>query len=118
MVWTISSGTKMTSKAVSYYSYQNDVKVVEVVVQFCRIGEIDTMREKYTAEIYFECKWHDKDLVDKYDPDVNWNPHIYIENAIQLTKEDIKYSVYKPYDNMSIITESRHLKGDPNLNNS
>jgi hypothetical protein len=90
----------------------DESRTVEVLIQFCRIGEIDTMGEKYTAELYIESKWCDKEVSAKYDPKADWNPRIYIENAIQLTLEEIKYVVSK-IDNgeEKMITEIRHVKG-------
>ncbi len=42
---------------------------VEVYIEFLRIGEIDTLNEKYNAEINIECKWIEKDYhINEYDP--------------------------------------------------
>ena len=92
--------------------FSNDVelKVVQVLVQFCRIGEIDTINEKFQAEVYMECTWLDKELSTDYNPKVHWNPELYIENAINLS-EEIKYRVLKINNSSSEITEIRLIKG-------
>ena len=41
---------------------------VEIQIVFIRIGEIDTMNEKYVAEVIIECKWIDIDIYGEYDP--------------------------------------------------
>ena len=62
-------------------SYQNqqvdsELKNVQVVIEFTRIGEIDTMNEKYQAEVIIESKWVEKREMTTYDPDVDWNPKV------------------------------------------
>ena len=52
---------------------------VQVFVEFRRIGEIDTMNEKYQAEFVIEAKWTMADLGGDYNPHIDWNPQIYIE---------------------------------------
>ncbi len=46
------------------------IRHVQVIIEFSRIGEIDTMNEKYTAEFYIEAKWIEKKSFDVYDPKV------------------------------------------------
>ena len=94
----------------SFQSDELDVRIVQVVIEFTRIGEIDTMNEKYQAEVIIESKWRDKLDIIEYDPDVNWNPRLFIENAINEIKENITYRVTKE-NGCSIITEVRRSKG-------
>ena len=51
----------------SYIYDQNSKKLVEIFVQFCRIGEIDTINEKYQAEVCIEAKWIEKQEMTVYD---------------------------------------------------
>ena len=53
-------------------------RVVQVTVEFIRLGEIDTMNEKYNAEICIESKWIEKDLIQNYNPEQHWNPQLII----------------------------------------
>ena len=68
-------------------------RVVQVTVEFIRLGEIDTMNEKYNAEICIESKWIEKDLIQNYNPEQHWNPQLFIENALQEPKEKTKYKM-------------------------
>ena len=86
-------------------------KYVEVSVRFLSVGEIDTMNEKYQAEIYVESKWPaDDPKLTTYDPKVNWNPQLYVENALQDVKEQITYQITESSGSL-IVTETRYLKG-------
>lgn len=92
----------------------NNIKFVEVFIQFVRIGEIDTMNEKYQAEVNIESRWiTNEQLNGKYDPNLHWNPKIYIENAFQEPKEAIKYEVGKDSLNLNnyVVIEKRNVKG-------
>jgi len=84
-------------------------KLVEVSIHFLSIGEIDTMNEKFQAEILIESKWNLDDLTD-YDPKLNWNTKLYVENALQDCKEQITYQHFID-DSCLTIIESRYLKG-------
>ena len=70
-------------------------RTVQVTFEFTRIGEIDTINEKFNAEIYIESKWIETENIQSYDPEKNWNPQIYIENTLQEPKEKVKYSLKK-----------------------
>ena len=35
----------------SFYDDELDIRIVQVVIEFTRIGEIDTMNEKYQCEV-------------------------------------------------------------------
>ena len=86
-------------------------KYVEVSIRFASIGEIDTMNEKYQAEIYIESKWlADDPKLTSYDPKINWNPQLYVENALQDVKEQITYQLTDLSDSL-MVTETRYLKG-------
>ena len=87
-----------------------DIKYVQVVIEFTRIGEIDTMNEKYQAEVIIESKWTENFDIIEYDPDLHWNPKLFIENAINELKETISYRTHKE-NGCTVITEVRRSKG-------
>jgi hypothetical protein len=99
---------------------------------FLRIGEIDTLNEKYQAQASIESRWSIQ--LDKILPNVspdeqnrlihgksislikysefNWHPQLYIENALGDLKEQIRYSAKKSkIDNQIYICEHRDIKG-------
>jgi len=99
---------------------------------FLRIGEIDTLNEKYQAQASIESRWpiqlekilpnlssseqkrliHGKSVsIIKYS-ESNWHPQLYIENALGDLKEQIRYSAKKSkIDNQIYICEHRDIKG-------
>jgi hypothetical protein len=95
------------------YIYESDsIKLVEVLIQYCRIGEIDTINEKYQAEICIESKWIEREPISAYDPRKHWNPMLQIENALQIGSEQVDYHVVRDRDSdFNIITEIRYVKG-------
>lgn len=109
-------------------------KTIEVRVRlvFLRIGEIDTLNEKYQAQASLESRWSmelNKVLVNlssdeqkrllqrksvslvKY-ADLNWHPQLYIENVLGDLKEQIQYSAkISERDDKLYICEHRDIKG-------
>ena len=99
------------SNAPSIYNFEtNNIKYVQVFIEFLRLGEMDTMHEKYIAEVLIESKWTDHNNLGKYDPNVDWNPKLFIENLISVTKENITYTVTKE-NGLNVITEIRQTQG-------
>lgn len=90
-------------------------KTVQVFFLFTRIGEIDTMNERFQAEVRIESKWVDNELnfgdEEAYDSKKHWNPKLHIENALQLTKEDITYNIVRDDEIGIVVTEVRLVKG-------
>ena len=99
---------------------------------FLRIGEIDTLNEKYQAQAAIEARWvvDFQKLVANLSPDdqknlwngksvtlnkyaeTNWHPQLFIENALGDLKEQIRYSAKKAKDsNEFYVCEHRDIKG-------
>ena len=58
---------------------------IRVRCVFLRVGEIDTLNERYTSEIFFEASWFTKDprngSTGKYDPQAgHFNPQLVVLN--------------------------------------
>ncbi|CAF0905355.1 unnamed protein product [Adineta steineri] len=110
----------------------NKVQTVYVRLMFLRIGEIDTLNEKYQAQASIEARWQvefdkllsslspedQKRLADgksvsllKY-AESHWTPQLYIENTIGDLKEQIRYTAKKSKeDNQIYVCEHRDIKG-------
>ncbi|CAM4756415.1 unnamed protein product [Rotaria magnacalcarata] len=105
---------------------------VNVRLIFLRIGEIDTLNEKYQAQASIKASWpvdfnelssclsHDdqKRLLDGKSVSLpnyaqsNWHPQLFIENVMGELKEQIKYSAKKSkQDNQICVFENRDIKG-------
>jgi hypothetical protein len=83
---------------------------VEVFIKFIRIGEIDTMNEKYHSEIRVESKWVDDEIIVEYDKAKHWNPLLDIENSLKELKE-IQYDLLIE-NGVTLVTEIRKFKAD------
>ena len=99
---------------------------------FFRIGEIDTLNEKYQAQASIESRWtteaekilselseNEKDRLNrgksislnKY-AESHWHPQLFIENALGDLKEQIVYSAKKDKRTDQIyVCEHRNIKG-------
>jgi hypothetical protein len=90
----------------------NTIRNVEIYVEFIRIGEIDTMNEKYQAELNIESKWVEtENSYDTYNPNFHWNPKLFIENVLQEPKEQISYEKKIRSDGNFVVIEKRNIKG-------
>ena len=85
-------------------------KLVEVSIEFLSLGEIDTMSERYEAEVRIRSRWYDDEEIDEYDKSIHWYPKLFIVNALPDVKEEIRYRVERLHEK-SIITEIRIAKG-------
>ncbi len=123
----------MTDETLNHPSRQpNKANKVYVRLMFLRIGEIDTLNEKYQAQASIEARWEvkfenlsadlsaddQKHLMDgksvsllKY-AESHWHPQLYIENALGDLKEQIRYSAKRSKDgNEFYVCEHRDVKG-------
>ena len=90
---------------------ENYARVIQVRIEFVSIGEVDTYKEKYQAEIKVNSSWTDSEDLEEYDPDVQWYPKLFVENAIyDKYYEDISYRLTK-VDGKTVVTETRICKG-------
>ena len=105
---------------------------VYIRLMFLRIGDIDTLNEKYQAHASIESRWPVKyeELSSSLAPDdqkrliegksvslinyaqSHWHPQLYIENAVGDLKEQIRYTVKKSRDDGEFyVCEHRDVKG-------
>ncbi|XP_025092548.1 uncharacterized protein LOC112562932 isoform X2 [Pomacea canaliculata] len=121
-------------------SVVTDIKVL-VCVQFFKVGEIDTLKEQYTADVIVRARWREPSLDgqlsetldkgeaelyrnpklaesmgsikqgDMLEPGKYWNPKLYIENAYGDPKENFRYRVMFNEKGEAFISEKRTIKG-------
>ncbi|XP_021369969.1 uncharacterized protein LOC110461026 isoform X3 [Mizuhopecten yessoensis] len=107
-------GSKRRSK--KKQSSRNKVKV-KICVQFFKVGEIDTLKEQYTADVIVKAKWREPSLdgQNKTSESVEfnkmWNPKLYIENSLGDPKEQIRYQVLYNDKGEAYVSEKRVIKG-------
>ncbi|CAF1028908.1 unnamed protein product [Adineta steineri] len=113
---SLSSHIVSTSRIDSQEKKTN-ARIVRVRLVFIRIGEIDTLNEKYQADVYVEGKWTEairisnlnsqqqNDLLNEnkairiekeLGPITDWRSQLYIENAIgQIGEQDVWFTITK-----------------------
>ncbi|UJR07959.1 hypothetical protein I4U23_012238 [Adineta vaga] len=119
-----------TNNTLSFTSLIQSDRTIQVYVRlvFLRIGEIDTLNEKYQAHASIESRWivsfdqfssieqdrllNGKSLVLEKYTETHWHPQLYIENGLGDLKEQIKYSAkLNKIDKEIYICEHRIVKG-------
>jgi hypothetical protein len=82
---------------------------------FLRVGEIDTLNERYYAELLLEASWEEPSFessqTQTFDPTVNWTPELELINGIGELQDDIMYSVRYDKQGLATVTEHHKLKG-------
>lgn len=112
-LFIISKSFKYNFKNIELKDEKRDLeepREIQVSVEFLRFGEIDTMNEKYYAEICIEATWLVNKQMKSYDPKSDWNPKLYIENSLLEPKEENVYEIKRFY-NMTVIKEIKSIKG-------
>ncbi|KAK2159658.1 hypothetical protein LSH36_148g00003, partial [Paralvinella palmiformis] len=90
---------------------------VEVRIVFLKIGEIDTQKEKYTADVFLHAKWREPKLdgqehkSEDIDWDRQWTPKLYIDNVLGEPKESIWYVLCYDDDDRCTVYEKHRLSG-------
>ncbi|CAI9729320.1 cys-loop ligand-gated ion channel-like isoform X3 [Octopus vulgaris] len=95
----------------------NEVRV-QIVVQFAKVGEIDTLKEQYSADVIVKGKWREPALdgqthtaLEGIDIKKYWSPKLYIENTLGDPKENIRHRVNFNDKGEAYIVEKRVIKG-------
>ncbi|KAL5006072.1 hypothetical protein ScPMuIL_017230 [Solemya velum] len=90
---------------------------VQICVQFFKIGEIDTLKEQFTADVIVKAKWREPTLdgqnqtTESVDFSKLWNPKLYIENSLGDPKELLRHRVLYNDSGEAFITQKRVVKG-------
>lgn len=93
-------------------SKEENTRDVFVRVSFSKIYDIDTINQRFQAELLVESKWHEPNI-NSINSDLNkldWKPEIYIENAINDPREEVFNKVVEENGTL-MITEIRKVKG-------
>lgn len=89
----------------------NAPRVVHVEFECLKIGDIDTMNEKYYAEILFNINWTENKMISEYDKKKDWNPMIIIDNIMGKADETIEYkTAINNSSGYTVLTEKRLIK--------
>lgn len=95
---------------------------IDVRVVFIKVGEIDTVRERFHADAFIQAKWREP-LLDGEAKDVEfqsdditarpnfWDPRLYIENVLGEVKESLWYVTSFNKVGQAIVYQRRRVKG-------
>lgn len=82
----LSNATQLIpSSEINRANEENRPIEVRIRCIFLRVGEIDTLNERYTSEIFLEASWFasDQKIGSKYDPQAgHFNPQLVVLNNI------------------------------------
>lgn len=90
---------------------------VEIVVQFFKVGEIDTLKEQFNADVIVKAKWREPTLdgqqttAEAVDFNRLWSPKLYIENSLGDPKEQIRHRIIYNDKGEAYVYEKRVAKG-------
>ncbi|XP_045184248.2 acetylcholine-gated ion channel acc-4-like [Mercenaria mercenaria] len=88
---------------------------VHVAVTFLKIGEVETIKEYFEADVYIQARWREP-LLDKTKTTVSdftqfWNPELVLQNVFEDPKEQIWHEVRYMQHGEAFIYEMRRVKG-------
>lgn len=85
-----------TAKTLSSGSTPSEIRIVHIHLCFLKIGEIDTQKEHFGADIVLQARWREPALDEKSENQLKtvefnklWNPQLYIEDTVSEQKESI-----------------------------
>lgn len=91
----------------------NKKKTVLFKVSFLKIGEIDTLKETFSADVYVQAKWREPNLDSKPDIDQKsqWSPKLVIQNILTETKHATWRVIDKDETGAIYVNEKHRIKG-------
>ncbi|UJR23356.1 hypothetical protein I4U23_026368 [Adineta vaga] len=93
----------------------NEKIQVRIRCLFLRVGEIDTLHERYYAEILLQASWEDPSFHNTFnrifDPATCWTPQLELMNGIGELKDEITYTIRFNKQEIATVTEHHQLKG-------
>ncbi|XP_064625813.1 cys-loop ligand-gated ion channel-like isoform X2 [Lineus longissimus] len=91
---------------------------VKVRLVFLKIGEIDTLKENYAADIFVYTVWREPSLDGRSTKDVEnldfskyWNPRLFVDNTLGDPKEELWQSVQFDDSGQASMIEKKRIKG-------
>ncbi|CAF1148950.1 unnamed protein product, partial [Adineta ricciae] len=115
-----SSSIVVNNPGLTLPAKKTNARVVRIRLVFIHIGEIDTLNEKYQADVYYEARWTEKRMnlntlnlnpqdqqrllvgdnpsvrINELNPAVHWSPQLFIENGIgQIGEQDKWFTIKK-----------------------
>lgn len=98
---------------------RNEKVIVSARAVFLKIGEIETVKECFSAELFIQAQWREPALdglngqtkkLNEIKWDEYWNPRLTVVNALGDPKEVIKYSVTFNDKKEALVCERRMVR--------
>ena len=91
--------------------------LVKVRAVFLKVGDIDTLNEKFMAEAFIEASWIDSalDPETNYNAELHWNPKLYVLNCLGDLKQQIWYNQYSISEYEKDQKENRNSCNEANM---
>ena len=91
--------------------------LVKVRAVFLKVGDIDTLNEKFMAEAFIEASWIDSALDPQinYNAELHWNPKLYVLNCLGDLKQQIWYNQYSISEYEKDQKENRNSCNEANM---
>ena len=90
----------------------SSINNVYININFTKINDIDTINQRFQAQIEIESKWYDSTVIsDSIDEKKIWKPDLYVENGIKDVREEVTYHVLKNDQKSCNICEIRKVTG-------
>jgi hypothetical protein len=117
------SSIVVPSPSIPLIEKRTNTRIVRIRLVFIHIGDIDTLNEKYQADIYFEARWSEQRMnlntlhltpqqqtqllydnqsvrINDLNSSTHWSPQLFIENAIgQIGEQDKWFTIKKNLTN-------------------
>ncbi|XP_076465747.1 cys-loop ligand-gated ion channel-like [Babylonia areolata] len=90
---------------------------VFIRVVFLKIGEIDTLKEQFRAEIFVQARWREPRLdnchnVEEVQWEELWNPQLQLENAMDEPQSSVWHDLVLSNNREAFVLEKRRVKAD------
>lgn len=99
-------------------AFRNDRVTIQIRVVFLKVGEIETQKEQYNADVFMQFRWREPRLdqfsyqdIANADLKKFWNPELYVENSLGNPTEEVWTHVSMNDNNEAYLYERRRVKG-------
>ncbi|OWF35286.1 gamma-aminobutyric acid receptor subunit rho-3-like [Mizuhopecten yessoensis] len=93
----------------------NKKKHVYVKVVFLKVGEIDTIKENFAADVFIQARWRESQLdnttVSEKDLSQFWCPRLLVHNVMDASKDRTWRELVHDKGGAAYVVEKRRIKG-------
>ncbi|XP_033726406.1 gamma-aminobutyric acid receptor subunit rho-2-like [Pecten maximus] len=94
---------------------KNQKKQVYVKVVFLKVGEIDTIKENFVADVFIQARWREAQLDNRTatEKDLSefWSPRLLVHNVLDASKDRTWKELVHDREGAAYVVEKRRIKG-------